>query len=413
MITTKFVGLDVGASTTKGLVEGGKPVIQATAMARSKAATAGRRGQEEILFGNRAVASGNEFHVDGIITILDKGVHGQGGVSAEVRVNGPALRSFLEFMKAELGFDPRDFNIHALLALPHTCFKWDETNKCYQPMPVAETVRDIASQVFGNASVYSEILASLVALQHDQGLNQRVVVDIGHATVQIALFLDEVPREGEISTSFGAVGQTIDQAHQDIAMLLGGDGSLTRNEAAEIFRLKATRQHGATVEHDFGVGPISEVLDVGPQLQNPCYDLAATVASRLDALVATLPRPIRNTFVQQGVLEKVLLIGGGSQIDGIADAVQEAIYGLQSSSFLRQSVKAVEVINADAYSTLIARGVLLLKGRNLEETRPTAKPVPPVPSPAGKAPKAKAKAKAKGHRSNVDPAVSPADGDRT
>lgn len=354
------IGIDIGGDSAKWMISHGGCGTQATLMARQKEG-------DTLLIGDSAADPDKDYFIQEVLPPICKGVpEMKGGVAGRVEVFYDNLREFLFFLKSKMGIGMSDYGNRVIVSLPHSCFRWvkakDNQPSHYVPNDVAKTVESLAKEVFGEAEVVSEVLASLASISHTSGLKKGIVVDVGFDTIQIYFYMGTMPEESQIAVHFGGVRKAMTQVRAKIQEHFGDEEIITFNEVRKMFCSKATTNGVSALVYDFGIGGAEDKHDIKDIIIPASREMVEVIVGRLKAIIKGLTRPTLNAFVKGGVFNKVLLVGGGSQIKGIEKCLLSQLTKLTNEELLGR-ISEVEAISADRYLYLIAKGCLLIGGR--------------------------------------------------
>ncbi|MEM1042790.1 MAG: MamK family actin-like protein [Bacteroidota bacterium] len=291
------IGIDLGTSRSAVVASNGKRTWVESYVAWPKDFVARKMLGEAILFGEHAVE--NRLSVD-LVRPLENGVIRDGTERDE-----EAVRELIHHLIEQV--EPKDGQpIHAAVGVPAEALK---VNKL--------AIRDAVKAYADALMVVSEPFAVAYGLD---ALTNALVIDIGAGTVDFCVMHGTMPTE-EDQRTLTMAGDFVDrQLH----------GLLEERHPEAKFSDVAVRhfkeQHGYVGSENGKLAMTASVggkitdVDVSKELREACEAIIPAIVETAIELVARYEPDF-----QEVVKKNIFLAGGGSQIKGIAEAVEDGL----------------------------------------------------------------------------------------
>ncbi|MFW5973462.1 MAG: rod shape-determining protein [Bacteroidota bacterium] len=296
------IGIDLGTSRSAVAASNGKREWVESYVAWPRDFVAQKLLGERILFGEEAIK--NRMSVN-MVRPLENGVIREGTARDE-----EAVRELIHYLIEKVGAGDGK-KIHAAVGVPAEALK---VNK----LAIRNAVREYADALM----VVSEPFAVAYGLD---ALNNAMIIDVGAGTVDFCVMLGTMPAE-EDQRSLLTAGDSIDRR---LRALLESNHPEARFSETFVRDLK---------EKYAFVGGASGKVKVQVPVEGKFteYDISSEIEAACGSIVA----PIIETAIdlisryepefQEAVRQNIYLAGGGSQIRGFADAIEEGLkeYGI-------------------------------------------------------------------------------------
>jgi rod shape-determining protein MreB len=165
------------------------------------------------------------------------------------------------------------------------------------------------------------IVSEPFAVAYGQGyLDNAMVIDIGAGTVDFCIMHGAVPSEEDQRTSLSA-GDYIDEQLNEALIERYPDASFNLNmvrDFKERWSFVGEPQRRVEVEIPVKGRPVSH--DITDELRRACESILPSLLETTAELIAKF-----DPQYQDAVRQNIILAGGGSQISGLADSLEEAL----------------------------------------------------------------------------------------
>ncbi len=291
------IGIDLGTSRSAVVASNGKRTWVESYVAWPKDFVAKKMLGEAILFGEHAVE--NRMSVE-LVRPLENGVIRDGTERDE-----EAVRELIHHLIEQV--EPKEGQrIQAAVGVPAEALK---VNKL--------AIRDAVQEYADALMVVSEPFAVAYGLD---ALSNAMVIDIGAGTVDFCVMHGTMPTE-EDQRTLTMAGDFVDRQLQ---------GLLAERHPEAKFSEVAVRhfkeQHGyvgsanGKLEMKTAVGGKALNVDVSKELKEACEAIIPAIAETAIELIARYEPDF-----QEVLRKNIYLAGGGSQIKGIAEAIEDAL----------------------------------------------------------------------------------------
>ncbi len=304
------IGIDLGTSRSAVSAGNGKREWVESYVAWPKDFVARKMLKRDVLFGQDAIE--NRLSVE-LVRPLEHGVIRDGTDRDE-----EAVRALIDHLIAEVRTDEKQ-QIHAAVGVPAEALK---VNK----QAIREAVKEHADALM----VVSEPFAVAYGLDT---LNGALVIDIGAGTVDFCVMHGTMPAE-EDQRSLMTGGDHIDRQLRE--RLREKHPKATFSETAVRAFKEAqgfVKQNGRkSVKVDVPVGGKVTTLTITDEVRHACESILPAITETAIDLIARYEPEF-----QEQLRRNIYLAGGGSQLDGMVDAVESAL-----SEYGSCKVKAVD-----------------------------------------------------------------------
>jgi rod shape-determining protein MreB len=287
---TLFVGIDLGTSKSAIAASNGKKAWVESYVGWPKDFVSSKMLDEEILFGKDAID--NRLSVN-LYRPLQNGVIKEGSVK-----DRESVKKLIQHM-VDLVSPSREQKVCAVIGVPSESMK---VNK----LAIKEAAEDTVDSLM--------VVPEPFAVAYDMNMiSDTMVIDIGAGTVDFCMMHGAIPKDDNLRTILTAGDHIDSQLHSLL--------EVSHSEAS--FNLNMVRRFKE--EHSF-VGKRSSVKVEMPVKGKPMdHDISdglrEACESILPPLVETTVEMIAkcDPEYQEKIRKNIILAGGGSQIDGIAD----------------------------------------------------------------------------------------------
>ena len=293
------IGMDLGTSRSAVAASNGQRAWVESYVGWPKDFVSKKMLGERVLFGDEALD--NHTSLD-MVRPLEQGVIREGTERDEEAVQ-ELIHHLIERVGGSAGSDA----VHAAVGVPAEALR---VNK----MAIRDAVREHADALM----VVSEPFAVAYGLD---ALNNTLIIDIGAGTVDFCVMRGAMPEE-EDQRSLTNAGDQIDRQLLELLEERYPEARFSDRAAR-----KYKEQHGfikkngrMSVKVDVPVGGKVTSLTITDEVRQACSGiLAPLVETAVDLIARYTPE------FQEKVRENIYLAGGGSQLVGLAEAVEEEL----------------------------------------------------------------------------------------
>lgn len=291
------IGIDLGTSRSAIAASNGKKEWIHSYVGWPKDFVARKLLGQRILFGDEAIE--NRLSLN-LVRPLEHGVIRDGTQRDE-----EAVKELVHHLIEKVGVKEGQ-KIHAAVGVPAEALK---VNK----LAIREAVKEYADALM----VVSEPFAVAYGLD---ALNNAMIIDIGAGTIDFCVMHGSMPGE-EDQRSLMAAGDSIDR--RLLELLVDRFPTARFSETAvRGFKEKHSFVDGVAgkVKVDVPIGGKVTEIDIANEMRAACESiLPAIVETAVDLISRYEPD------FQDAIRENIYLAGGGSQIRGLADALEDAL----------------------------------------------------------------------------------------
>jgi rod shape-determining protein MreB and related proteins len=291
------IGIDLGTSRSAIAASNGKREWIQSYVGWPKDFVARKLLGQRILFGDEAVE--NRLSLN-LVRPLEHGVIRDGTQRDE-----EAVRELVHHLIEKVG--ARDGQkIHASVGVPAEALK---VNK----LAIREAVKEYSDALM----VVSEPFAVAYGLE---ALNNAMIIDIGAGTVDFCVMHGTMPTEDD-QRSLMTAGDSIDRRLLEVLEDRYPDARFSET-AVRGYKEKYAFVNGASGKVKVGVpigGKVTEI-DITSEMRHACESVLAPIVETAVDLISRYEPDF-----QEAVRQHIYLAGGGSQIRGIADAIETAL----------------------------------------------------------------------------------------
>ncbi len=292
-----YIGIDLGTSRSAVSASNGERAWVESYVGWPKDFVSRKLLGEDVLFGEKALE--NRLSLE-VVRPLESGV-----VQDGTPRHAEAVRKLIHHL-IELAGPKADQKIYAAVGVPAEALK---VNKL--------SIRNATKEYADSLMVVSEPFA--IAYGQDT-LNHALIIDIGAGTVDFCIMHGSLPGD-EDQRTLTAAGDSIDR------MLVGRWAEKypeAKLSEPMIRRFKEKHafvgSNSSKVKMEFAVGGKSVQHDVSNDLRESCESILPSIVETMVDLISRY-----DPEFQEQVRRNVYLAGGGSQIDGIDKALEEAL----------------------------------------------------------------------------------------
>ncbi|MHC4944811.1 MAG: MamK family actin-like protein [Planctomycetota bacterium] len=299
-----YVGMDLGTSRTSIASSNGIRESTFSVVGYPKDVVSRKLLRQEVLFGEEAIK--NRLSLN-FFRPLEKGVikgsDGNGSYTEQdIEMNMNAARDLVKHA-ITLARPRSDELIYGVIGCPSQS---SIKNKSY--------LIEAAKEVLDSVMVCSEPFAVAYGMDWFSDL---LVIDIGAGTVDLCRMHGTLPEE-EDQITLETAGDYIDA---ELARLIEDsypEAQFSENMIKSLKERHATvMENTAPIEVEFPVAGKPELFDITVELKQACRSIIPPMVNALGKLIATF-----DPEFQMQLKDNVLLGGGGSQIHGLAEAVE-------------------------------------------------------------------------------------------
>lgn len=292
-----YIGIDLGTSRSAIATSTGKKKWVESYVGWPRDFIARKLLKKDILFGEEAVS--NRMSVE-LVRPLERGVI-RDGTARDIEAVRELIHHLIELVDPD-----EEQKIYAAVGVPAEALK---VNKL--------AIRDAVKEYADTLMVVSEPFAVAYSLGV---LNNAMIIDIGAGTVDFCVMHGTMPGE-EDQRSLVTAGDYVDRQLLDV---------LSQEYPSVRFSEPLVRQYKE--EHGFVGKPNGKVQvsvpvdgkfkphDITDEIQQACESLLPPIAETIIDLIARYEPDF-----QERVRKNIYLAGGGSQITGIADVLEEQL----------------------------------------------------------------------------------------
>lgn len=290
------IGMDLGTSRSAVAASNGQRKWVESYVGWPQDFVAEKMLGKRVLFGSEALE--NRMSLD-MVRPLEEGVIRDGTARDE-----EAVQELIHHLVAQVGGDEDDQPVHAAVGVPAEALR---VNK----MAIRDAVREHADALM----VVSEPFAVAYGLD---ALNHALVIDIGAGTMDFCVMRGTMPAE-EDQRSLNTAGDQIDRR---LLELLEEEYPEARFSDTAVRKYK--EQHGFVKKN----GRMSVKVDVPVEGKVTSLNITDAVRQACDTILAPLVETAVDLIAryepefQEKVRQNIYLAGGGSLLDGLADAVE-------------------------------------------------------------------------------------------
>lgn len=290
-----YIGIDLGTSRSAVSASNGEREWVESYVGWPKDFVSRKLLGEEVLFGEKVLDNRMSLEV---IRPLESGVIRDGTPK-----HAEAVRKLIHHL-IELAEPKEGQKIYAAVGVPAEALK---VNKL--------AIRNATKEYADSLMVVSEPFA--IAYGQDT-LNHALVIDIGAGTVDFCIMHGTLPGE-EDQRTLSSAGDSIDQLLYSRLAEKYPDAKLSEPMIRRFKEKHAfVGSNSSTVKMDFSVGGKSVSHDVSDDLRESCESILPSIVETVVDLISRY-----DPEFQEQVRRNVYLAGGGSQIDGLAKALED------------------------------------------------------------------------------------------
>jgi rod shape-determining protein MreB len=300
-----YIGVDLGTSRTSIAASNGVRETVLSVVGYPKDVVSKKLLQKDVLFGDEAMRKRLSLSFyrpleKGVIKYTDDGAMTD---SPEARANLKAATDLVRHTIA-LARPRKDELVYAVLGCPAQC-------SIRNQRAIIEAARNVVDSVM----IISEPFA--VAYGIDR-LDDVLVIDIGAGTTDLCRMHGTMPEEGD-QVTIPLAGDYIDQQLYDVLKQRCAGASFTMNMVKEIKeRHSFVADASDPVVVDLPVNGKPTRFEITKEVRQACRAIIPPIVEALGKLVATF-----DPEFQSVLKNNVLLGGGGSQIKGLAVAIEQ------------------------------------------------------------------------------------------
>lgn len=293
-----YIGIDLGTSRSAVAASNGKREWVQSYVGWPRDFIARKLLKRDVLFGQDALDNHLSVH---LVRPLEYGVI-RDGTNREEEAVRRLIHHLIHLVDPDKGQ-----SIYAAVGVPAEALK---VNK----IAIREAVREYADTLM--------VVSEPFAVAYNQGaLNNSVIIDIGAGTVDFCAMHGTMPAE-EDQRSLRSAGDYVDRQLFDLLKEKYPDSVFTHTLVREYKeRYGRVGKSRGRIKVSLPIAGKFEPHDITKEVTQACESLVAPIAEMLMDLVGRY-----DPGFQERIRNNLYLAGGGSQTEGIADALCEALH---------------------------------------------------------------------------------------